>query len=84
MALDYIQTRDMIREGTRFDNCLLCVQEESSIPGILSGKDIFSFRFNGLQYSMCFRHFKSLLGNYELISKDELKELRDVANSKTT
>lgn len=84
MALMHVDNRDMIRAGSRFDHCIICTQKEMSVPGALQGEDVFAFKFNGLSYCMCLDHFRELLGEYELIRKEELEELRNDANSKTT
>lgn len=71
MALMHSDTRDVIRKGTRFDHCIICNQQGEHVAGMLQDQDIFNFKFNGLEYSMCLKHLNMLLGEYHIVKKEE-------------
>lgn len=86
MALLFQEKIEGIQLGKEQDKCFMCEREaynkkrESIQEGLLVRKEIFLLNLNGLRHCLCMDHFKELLGDYTLISKEE-KESMDALNT---
>lgn len=85
MALLFQEQKDGIQLGKSLDKCFVCeknsrIKRETLFEGLLENKEIFILNINGLRHCLCMDHFKSLLGDYKLISSEEYDQLHSLLN----
>lgn len=85
MALLFQEQKDGIQLGKESDKCFYCEKEarakRQTLPeGLLTKKEIFMLSINGLRHCLCMNHFKSLLGDYTLIDKEEYESNQQLLN----
>lgn len=86
MALLFQEQKDGIQLGKESDKCFMCEREakarrQTIQEGLLTGQEIFMLNLNGLRHCLCMDHFKSLLGEYALISKDDFEANQQLLGS---
>lgn len=86
MALLFQEIKDGIQLGKESDKCFMCEREarakrETAQDNLLTGKEIFMMNINGLRHCLCMDHFKTLLGEYVLISKEDFEANQQLLGS---
>ena len=83
MALLFQEVKDGIQLGKESDKCFVCNKEaysrrETIQDGLLTNKEVFLLNLNGLRHCLCMDHFKTILGDYALMSKAEYEEAKEI------
>lgn len=86
MALLFQEIKDGIQLGKESDKCFMCEREARAQrttlqDNLLTRKEVFVLNLNGLRHCLCMDHFKSLLGEYVLISKDDFEANQQLLGS---
>lgn len=86
MALLFQEQKDGIQLGKESDKCFCCEKEarakrQTLQAGLLTRKEMFMLNINGLRHCLCMDHFKSLLGDYTLIDKEEYESSQQLLGS---
>lgn len=86
MALLFQEQKDGIQLAKESDKCFICEREarkrrDTMQEGLLNKKEVFLLNLNGLRHCICMDHFKTLLGEYTLIEKDEYESTQQLLGS---